>query len=109
MKTMRSAASLLAIALMACGGDDAPTGSTSNQISVLDAQFSPSATTVTPGTTVTWNWGTTITHNVTFTNASLGTSGDKSSGSYAKAFPTAGTFGYGCTIHAGMTGSVIVQ
>lgn len=127
---MRSAAMFLMVAMMACGGGGStptsttggttggtggtgptgPTGpSTTNQISVLDASFSPSATTVAPGTTVTWTWNTPVTHNVTFTNASLGASADKSSGTYSKLFPTAGSFPYGCTLHPGMNGTITVQ
>jgi plastocyanin len=85
------------------------TPSTSTAIDVNDASFDPAATTVAVGATVTWTWRTTITHNVTFNLSSLGTSGDKNSGSFAKNFGAAGTFSYHCTIHQGMTGTVTVQ
>lgn len=128
----------LAVAIMACGGgesaaptnDGGTTGSTgstgstgatggtggtgttptaTNQVSVMDGSFNPASIAVAPGTTVTWTWTVAITHNVTFDNSSLGGSGNLSTGTYTKNFPTAGTFGYQCTLHAGMTGSVTVQ
>jgi plastocyanin len=132
MRTFRGVAVLLAFVVVGCGGggSDAPTEnnnptnnnpggtnpggsnpgpSTSKNIAVLDGAFDPSATTVPLNSTVTWTWATQITHNVTFSNASLGTSGDKSSGSFAKTFPNVGAFAYHCTIHPGMEGTVTVQ
>ena len=91
------------------GGTGTTAGSTTNQISVLDSQFSPSATTVTPTTTITWTWNTPIVHNITFSDATLGGSGDKSSGTYTKTFPTAGAFAYVCTNHPGMGGTITVK
>lgn len=119
---------ILAIAAVlaagACGGSGG-TGSTSpgqgvttgppappaqtNQVSVGDDFFTPSNIQVPVGTTVTWTWTPTAsTHNVTFTDGTL--SGDKgASETYQRTFATAGTFGYACTIHGSMTGSVLVQ
>jgi plastocyanin len=77
-------------------------------VTVSDNQFAPSSITVAPGTIVTWTWseGSSV-HNVTFSD---GASGDKGAGAtYQKTFPTAGTFSYQCTIHAGMSGTVRVQ
>jgi plastocyanin len=78
-------------------------------VSVIDGAFNPASVSVTTGTTVTWTWTTSTTHNVTFNDAALGGSGDQSSGTFQKAFANAGTFGYECTLHAGMTGTVTVQ
>jgi plastocyanin len=78
-------------------------------VSVVDNAFNPSCAQVTPGSIVTWTFNGTG-HNVTFSNSSLGGSGNQSPGAtYTKTFPTAGTFTYSCTNHAGMTGSVLVQ
>jgi plastocyanin len=59
---------------------------------------------------VTWNISG-ATHNVTFNGAAPtgGNIPDTRSGSVARTFPTAGTFGYQCTRHGGMTGQVVVQ
>lgn len=80
-----------------------------SSVTVSDDLFSPKAITIAPGTTVTWTWsGAASLHNVTFTDGT--TSGDKGAGStYTRTFATAGTFTYLCTLHAGMTGSVVVQ
>jgi plastocyanin len=88
-----------------------PTGSTSNQITVADNSFSPSSTTVSVGTTVTWTWaeGLYAAHNVTFNEASVAGSEDKTSGKYSHTFGSAGSFAYRCTNHTGMTGTVVVQ
>lgn len=116
------AALALMTAAAGCGGSgtgsygNAPTAppptsppSTSNTITIGDDYFRPQSTTVARGTTVTWNWTTGTTHNVTFGDGT--SSGDKSSGSYSRTFNSAGTFNYECTIHyaLGMTGTIVVQ
>ncbi|HXD23334.1 MAG TPA: plastocyanin/azurin family copper-binding protein [Gemmatimonadaceae bacterium] len=73
--------------------------------------FNPSPLTVTVGTTVSFVFGA-VGHNVTFANttgrpADIG--GSNSNTTITRQFNTAGTFNYQCTIHAGMTGTVIVQ
>jgi plastocyanin len=121
-----SIAALVLVLASACGGGGGPTGvggngggtpgptggtggggSTSNSITVADNSFTPSSTTVPRGTTVTWTWNAQVDHNVTFADGE--SSGSKSSGSYSRTFGTAGSFGYRCTLHAGMTGTVVVQ
>lgn len=89
------------------GGGSGPVAT--NAVTVSDNTFSPNAITVAPGTNVTWTWsGASSIHNVTFGDGTG--SGDKGAGStFSKTFTTAGTFTYQCTIHAGMTGSVVVQ
>lgn len=79
-----------------------------NQVDVGNNIFSPSSITVPVNTNVTWTWSDDATlHNVT--GAGGLASGDKSAGgTYTKLFTTAGTFSYSCTIHPGMTGSVLV-
>jgi len=124
MTGIRSALVVAAAALVACGGSSEPsapannggtTGGTppgptaTNQVSIGDASFNPSSILVTPGTTVTWTWAVPVTHNVTFSSSALTSSGNRSSGTFTQNFPNAGSFGYQCTLHAGMTGSVTVQ
>jgi plastocyanin len=69
--------------------------------------FSPQTAFITRGGTVTWTFATL--HNVTFGSGGPGNISDRSSGSASLTFPNAGTFNYSCTIHAGMTGSVVVS
>jgi len=107
----------LAALLAACSGDGygsstgitSTTSSTSNAVRVADNNFTPSATTVPPGTTVTWTWvGTREDHNVTFADGTA--SPTQASGTYQRTFMTAGTFTYFCTIHGTpMSGVVTVR
>jgi plastocyanin len=73
--------------------------------------FDPSAVDIGAGGTVNFNWGSAVTHNVTFDNppASVPNSGDRSSGTFTVTFNTAGTYNFHCSIHAGMTGAVTVH
>jgi plastocyanin len=86
---------------------------------LLSSSFSPTARTVTVGTTVTWRNDALILHNVTWDAAAgrsaalagdgTGDIADFSSGSHTRLFNTAGTYAFHCTIHAGMVGSLTVQ
>ncbi len=80
-------------------------------ITIADNSFTPSDITVPLHTSVTWSWTGINTHNVTFTAAAgVPTDiSDRTSGSVARSFDTAGTFQFRCTHHAGMTGSVTVN
>lgn len=118
----------LATLLVACGGggDSRSTGPSgtpntpstpstpeapvqTNAVQVANNLFSPANIQVAPGTTVTWSWPSgTDTHNVTFADGV--NSGDKGAGAvFTRTFNTAGTFNYQCTLHGGMTGSVLVK
>lgn len=114
---MRKGWGILAVAAMvaasACGSDSTGPGGggspvASNQVSIGNDFFNAPNIVVPAGTTVTWTWSSGASlHNVTFPDA---VSGDKSAGAtYSREFDTPGTFTYHCTIHPGMTGSVLVQ
>ena len=83
-------------------------------VDVSDFQFSPATISAIPsGTTITWDWGAgpTAVHNVTFdvVAGAPGNITNRTSGSVARTFNTAGTFTYHCTNHPGtMNGSVTV-
>jgi plastocyanin len=128
MRAFRGAMMVLAFAVVSCGGGgDKATGtttpppgggggggggtggSTSNSVTVDDNFFDPASTTLATNTTVTWTWHGGQAHNVTFANSSLSGSGDKTTGTFAKTFPSAGTFNYQCTLHPGMNGVIIIQ
>ena len=72
-------------------------------------QFNPETVVIAPGGQVTWQFA--AQHNVTFSAANAPEDiGNRSSGSEARTFPSAGTFDYICTIHgSGMNGTVRVQ
>ena len=98
------------VAAAACGSDSTGPGGPpvqTNQVSVQNDVFSPANIQVAVGTTVTWTWnsGGNL-HNVTFADT---TSGSIGSGTFTRTFNTAGTFAFHCTLHSGMTGSVLVQ
>lgn len=77
-------------------------------VTVGDNFFNPNNIQVSTGQTVTWTWSTPTTHNVTFGDGSSGNKGG-SNATFAKTFSTAGTFNYDCTLHGGMSGSVLVK
>jgi plastocyanin len=117
----------LAVAsLGACGGGGGstsppPLGNTTppvDGISVTNNAFSPAAKTVSAGTTVRWAWNTCsgdsyggqtcVDHSVTFDDGV--TSATQDQGTFSRAFNTAGTYNYHCSVHgAAMSGSVTVQ
>lgn len=72
--------------------------------------FAPATVVIATGGSVGWTWGA-VTHNVTFDAATGAPTNIPSAASVAasKVFPTAGNFAYQCTIHAGMTGRVVVR
>lgn len=113
-------------ALLACSGYNAaaptgPGGNASNpggtqsgstlDVQVQDFAFQPAADTVAVNATVTWTWAAGP-HNVTFQDGVA--SGNQSTGTYQRSFPTPGTYPYRCTLHStsfasGMTGTIVVR
>jgi plastocyanin len=114
MKWARLLTAVTASALVGCSGDSGPsepgdTGNTGATVAVRNNLFDPTPVEVPVNGTVTWVWNSGgVEHNVTFQSGS--NSGNRSSGSFARAFPSAGSFAYVCTIHAaeGMSGVVNV-
>ena len=88
-----------------------PTTPAANEVLATTGNaFTPSTLTVAKGTTVTFTFQAT-THNVTFANvagAPANISNTANNG-VQRLFATAGTFGYDCTLHAGMNGTVVVN
>ena len=89
----------------------APTASptTASIAATTGNQFTPASATIAVGGTATWAIAGS-THTVTFSAANAPASiAATSNASVSRTFGTAGTFAYVCTIHAGMTGSILVQ
>jgi plastocyanin len=130
--------SALAATLAACGGAGGTANSTSgtptspgmpstplgaNDVTIQNIAFSPAALNISVGTTVTWHWNdctdnsgygssgsSCVSHNVTFDDGSGIASSTQSTGTFSRAFTTAGTFKYHCSIHgAVMSGTVTVM
>jgi plastocyanin len=90
------------------GGNMGGGGSTSSSVNVADNSFTPAATTVARGTTVTWTWTGRNPHDVTFDDGPA--SATQAAGSYTRNFAAAGTFRYHCTVHGtAMAGAITVQ
>ncbi len=91
---------------------NATTAPLAANVSVVNDNFNPAATTIAVTGTVTWNWNSGgLNHNVTFAAMAGAPANipDRGTGSIARTFNTAGTFNYQCTLHAGMNGSVTAQ
>ncbi|MBC7841915.1 MAG: hypothetical protein H7099_06370 [Gemmatimonadaceae bacterium] len=75
-----------------------------------DQTFTPPTVIVARNASVTFDFGA-LQHNVTFRVASGAPASVPSStnASIARSFPSAGDFRYDCSLHAGMTGAVIVR
>jgi plastocyanin len=71
--------------------------------------FTPNSITVPVNTTITWTNKDAMVHNVTSDSGWFASGDINPSGTYTHQFTSTGTFTYRCTIHAGMTGKVIVQ
>jgi plastocyanin len=100
----------LLVVLAAIGCDNqGSSGPTQASVTVNDNEFVPS--TVHPGAngTVTWIWNGQMSHDVIFVNG-MGRSGLMTIGIYQWDFTgaAAGDYLYYCSLHAGMTGRVVV-
>jgi plastocyanin len=82
-------------------------------VSVKDNFFSPKKVTVGVRGKVRWTWRGSAPHNVTFTKVPRGATkkgaGTRRKGSFTRSFGKRGTYRYVCTIHAGMTGTVVAK
>ena len=95
-----SAAASPAAALPAAAG---------SAVTVANFSFQPATITVPVGTTVTWTNTDSAGHTVAADDGSF-TSGTLGTGAmFSQTFSTAGTFAYHCSIHASMTGTVVVH
>ena len=77
---------------------------------LLAASFDPDAVDISAGGSVRWtnNSGGTQ-HNVTFATIATNNIANHTTGSSTRTFANAGNYAYQCTLHPGMTGTVIVH
>ncbi|MEP6989527.1 MAG: plastocyanin/azurin family copper-binding protein [bacterium] len=125
-RLMRNRLLLLAVLLssMSCGGAASSTGTNNNgngtgtgvtptvttSVTLQNTAFNPSSIQVSAGAVVTYTNSDGIAHNVTFSSATIGGTGDFTTGAKTLTMPTAaGSYDYHCSIHPGMTGSVTVK
>ena len=102
---------LAAILFMSCkksyssGNNNAPAAAA---VSIKNMAFNPGSLPVTAGATVTWTNSDTTIHTVTADDGSFNSGNIAVGATYSRAFSSAGTFSYHCTIHPEMTGKVVV-
>lgn len=126
---MRFSLLLLPVVLFACGGSDssprtptsptspttpttptAPTPVVTNAVTMSGDKFVPPLIQVTPGQQVTFTNSDNRNHNVVFATGNVAPTGNYSTGARTLTMPTpVGTYEYQCTLHGGMTGSVVVK
>jgi plastocyanin len=112
----------LLFTMLACGGsggggggnptepDDLPTAITVTTGSQLPPRFIPTATALAVGGTVTWRNGSPVPHNVISKTDAWPASTDLAPAeTFQVTFPQAGDFGYRCSIHPGMEGTITVR
>lgn len=80
-----------------------------NSVNMADMKFTPAVITIPLGATVQWNNNDSVTHTITADDGSFNSGNIASKSNYTHSFSTAGTFKYQCSIHEGMTGTVIVR
>ncbi len=111
------AVSLLATACGSGYGSTAPsttgtstTPGTNEIIATSSLTFDPSTLSVAKGTTVSFTFQG-VTHTVAFAAATGAPAdiGATSNATVQRVFSTAGSFGFHCTIHPSMTGTVVVN
>ena len=114
MRRVLLASGLLALSApvpaLAGGGCHEPNiteGSTAKVVA-KEACFSPVVNRVTPGTTITWVNLDEMEHNLTGNGESVGYHELAFGQSVSVRFDKPGTYPYACTLHAGMTGVVVV-
>jgi plastocyanin len=105
---------LAVFGMAACGSSNAaspvvtvPVANQGAAVSLQNIAFTPRTVTIHAGQAVVWTWHDgSVPHNVTFPSFH---SVIQASGTYVHTFNAAGTYAYSCTIHSGMTATVIVN
>jgi plastocyanin len=107
----------LMISLMACSDDENGTTPANgngnddpqaNTVGMTSSSFTPAQLTIEVGETVTWNNTDSMLHTVT-SDDGLFDANVQPGSSFTYTFDTAGTYAYVCTIHPGMTGTIVVE
>jgi plastocyanin len=107
--------SLAIVTSTACGSSTmvanscGSSGASANVNATDSKVFSPSAATITHGQSVCWQNNGNFAHTVTSDDGTSFNTSLPSGQVFVHTFPTAGSFPYHCTIHAGMTGTITVN
>jgi plastocyanin len=110
------ALAVAAFTLAACGSSTTETsqdcgssGAAANVTATSSQTFASSSVTINAGQSVCWKNTGNLDHTVTSNTAGMFDQALNQGQIFVHVFPTAGTYPYHCRIHAGMTGTVIVQ
>jgi plastocyanin len=111
MRSLRHAPRLLSFATIVGLGLAwaVPVLAADQTVTMTGSTFDPATVTIQAGDTVTWTNADQLDHDATANDGSWATATFGLGGSGAVTFQMAGTYPYYCTIHPGMTGTVIVQ
>jgi plastocyanin len=111
MRTAQVTAALFAAGVVLAPGVavGVPRAASSHSVVLRHNRFSPPKTVVHRGDAVTWLWRDGKTQHNVVSNSFHGLVNPKSSGSFTKRFTRSGSYSYFCTIHAGMTGTIVVH
>ncbi|HEY5982799.1 MAG TPA: cupredoxin domain-containing protein, partial [Anaerolineales bacterium] len=77
-------------------------------VTIQGFAFGPDVLTVKVGTKVTWTNKDGTTHTVTSDSGAWNTARLSPGATFARVFDQAGSFGYHCSIHSTMTGTIVV-
>ena len=80
-----------------------------DQVWMQNMAFNPATLTISNGSTVTWTNKDNMTHNVTSDSGVFISGNIAPGGTFSYHFTSTGKYPYRCTIHAGMTATIIVQ
>ena len=78
------------------------------QVGIINFKFTPDTVTIKVGATVDWTNHDDIPHTVSFTGSGIHSDDLDRNGAYSHTFTAPGTYGYICSIHPFMHGTVIV-
>jgi plastocyanin len=78
-------------------------------VKIKNMAFSPKTITIKAGSVVTWENNDTVLHTVTANNGEFTSENLESGETFSFTFNTSGTYTYKCTLHSGMSGTIIVE
>ncbi len=80
-----------------------------NTVSIASVAFSTPSLTIAAGDTVTWVNNDAAVHNVTADDGSWSSGLLTAGASFSHTFTDPGVYTYSCTLHPGMTGTIVVN
>ena len=99
---------LMVLIAVGCKDDDNGDTQPSSEVQMSSGSFVPQTLTVPVGAVVRWVNSSSANHTVT-SNDELFDEAVSPGEVFSYTFSTAGTYNYICTIHSGMSGTIVVQ